>query len=359
MNRTQQFLRMIGSSGASLRVVISLAVLAAAAPDGAAKAPSAEQASERVTAAMTEEFMKGFRFLDADRDGEIDFTSLVKTLRSVGYGKVQSGRGGRGGSADPFERFEALDSDGDGILREDEAGPYLRGTVYFGDGEVTLDEYRKAWAELVARRGRRGRGAGGGRRPSGGSESGATGLQARDVEFLAALDANRDRRLTREELRAAIESAVTEEMNSRTGLDADGNGEISAREYALSQPETGRPVDENGLDGHARGHFEREDRDRDGVITVAEVSERVSENLARRYRAVQIAVRLNPADANGDGHLELAELEAVDADAIASVLGVSADSPLKLEDLYGRIFGVSLDRTAALDEVIPSTCAQC
>ena len=129
--------------------------------------------------------------------------------------------------------------------------------------------------------------------------------------------------------------------------------------YALLQRETGHPVDENGLDGHARGHFEREDRNRDGSITIAEVSERVSQNLARRFRAVQVSLRLSPADIDGDVQLELPEQQPADAGEFGAVPEVSEGTPRKLEDLYGRTYGASLDRTGALDKAIASTCGGC
>ena len=195
--------------------------------------PGEREASTQVTKAITEEFMKGFRAIDTDQDGEIDFSSLIRTLRSVGFGQALPVRRGPGGGSDPFERFESLDADGDGILREDEAGLYMRRTEYFKDGEVTLDEYTKAWEELQARRGARG-GRGGGPRAGAGGPSrgggGRGGLQGSDIEFLTSLDSNRDRILTHEENQGAIESAVAEAMDSPTSLDANSDEQVSARE---------------------------------------------------------------------------------------------------------------------------------
>ena len=239
--------------------------------------PGEREASTQLTKAITEEFMKGFRAIDTNQDWEINSSSLIRTLRSVGYGQALPVRRAPGGGIDPFERFESLDADGDGILREDEAGPYMRRTEYFKDGEVTPDEYTKAWEELQARRGARG---GRGRGPRAGASGpsrgggGRGGLQGSDIEFLTSLDSNRDRILSREETQRAIESAVAEAMDSRTSLDANSGGGVSAARICPLQPKTGRPVDADGLDGHARGHFEREDYDRNGVITVGEIAKR-------------------------------------------------------------------------------------
>ena len=294
--------------------------------------------------------MKGFRAIDSDDDGRIDITGLFRSLRSVGYGQVQPVRRGRGGGVDPFEQFESLDADGDGILRGDEPGPYMRRHEFFNDGEVTLDEFRKAWAELQARRGNRGgRGRGGDSR---GGSGGPSSLQTSDIEFLTALDGNRDRTLTVAEAQEAITSDVVEAFESRTSLDANGDGRVTPREYGLSQPKTGRPVDDDGLDGHARGHFEREDYDRDGVISTVEIAERVSSSKARRVRAIQLGLRLALADADSDGKLEPAELEAIGSDALITTLGGAGQLPLRLDTLYAKLYSASVEETDAIDRSI-------
>lgn len=309
----------------------------------------------RVAEEMATQFMKGFDALDDDLDGRIDLRAMIQTLRAVGYGTAQPIRRGPGQGIDPFERFEALDSDGDGLLRGDEAGPYMQRTEYFADGEVTLDEFRKAWNELSARRGGRGRRGGGGRgaTPRGGRNEGRSGgMNSDDLEFLAALDANRDRTLTSAEAREAIEAEVADTMGARTSLDADRDGVVTAREYGLSQPKTGREVDADGLDGHARGHFEREDYDRNGVITAQEIAERVARNLGRRMRAMQLSLRLAPTDRNEDGNLDLAELRTLSEDPVWAPLDVTADSSLALGQLYGKFYNASTEALDAIERAI-------
>ena len=133
-----------------------------------AASTSGSDEADEVVRTMTTEFMNGFRAIDSDNDGLVDLTAMVRSLRSVGYGQAQPARRGRGAGADPFEQFESLDADGDGMLRGDEPGPYMRQHESFKDGEVTLEEFRQAWAELPARRGSRaGRGGGGNRRGGG------------------------------------------------------------------------------------------------------------------------------------------------------------------------------------------------
>ena len=316
--------------------------------------PKADGVSSQIVDALAKEFMKGFRAMDDDQDGKVDVAAMIQTLKAFGYGQAQPVRRGRGGGADPFDLFEQADADGDGILRAGEAGPYVRGTEYFQDGEVTWEEYQKAWAELAARRGGRGgRARGGGGRGSGGGGRGGGG-QSSDIEFLAALDVNGDRTLTAEEARATIEAEIGEAMDTRVSLDVNQDGEISAREYGLSQPSTGREVDADGLDGHARGHFEREDLDRNGVITLDEIAERAARDPARRLRALQLGVRIARADANGDGKLALSELQAESGEADWTVLGVTQESPLGMAQLYPRLYSADLDQSAELDRALPS-----
>lgn len=297
----------------------------------------------RVADELHEEFVKGFNLLDEDGDGAVDFTALVRALKAVGYGQAAAVRRGRGGG-DPERIFDAFDADGDGVLSGKEAGPFLRESKYFADGEVTLAEYRLASRELAQRRGNRG-GRGGGRR--GGGEA----AQTSDVEFLASIDGNGDRMLTREEAREAIEREVRENMESRTSLDGDGDGAVSAREYSLSQAIRGE-TDANGLDGHARGHFRREDFDGDGGISVAEIGERVLVALRRRHRAMQLSLRLRSLDANEDGSLQDSELGGLAESGALPTGNGSGGGALEVGKLYALLYPLAPERTRPLERLL-------
>lgn len=354
--------RLAAIAATTLRLSVAAVCLTLIGVGQLAGTPKADGVSNQIVDALAEEFLKGFRAMDDDQDGNVDVAAMIQTLKAFGYGQAEPIRRGRGGGADPFDVFERADADGDGILREDEAGPFVRGTEYFQDGEVTLEEFQRAWAELAARRGgRAGGGRGGGARGGGGRGSGRSGGggrggggQSSDIEFLAALDANGDRALTAHEARAAIEAEIEEAMDTRVSLDVNQDGEVSAREYGLSQPSTGREVDADGLDGHARGHFEREDYDRDGVITLDEIAERAAQGPIRRLRAMQLSVRIARADANGDSKLTWSELQASSGKADWAGLGVSEQSPMELVQLYPRLYGLELEQSAELDRVLPS-----
>ena len=215
--------------------------------------------------------------------------------------------------------FDVLDEDGDGAV---DFAVLVRALKAVGYGRAAAVQ--------------RGRGGRGGGRRGGGS------AQTSDVEFLASIDGNGDRMLTREEAREAIEREVRENMESRTSLDGDGDGAVSAREYSLSQAIRGE-TDADGLDGHARGHFRREDFDGDGGISVAEIGERVLVALIRRYRAMQLSLRLPALDANEDGSLQDSELGG---------LAESGALPAEVGKLYAALYPLAPERTRALERLL-------
>ena len=330
-----------------LCALLSAMLAGAAAPRLAAGMDAAGEAA-RIADALHAEFVKGFRVLDDDGDGAVDFTALVRALRGVGYGKAAAVRRGRGGG-NPDLIFEEFDVNEDGVLSGDEPGPFLRESEYFADGEVTLEEYRIAARELARRRGNRGgggEGRGGGRRRGGGEA-----VRTSDLEFMAAIDGNDDGALTTAEAREAIEREVRENMDSRASLDGDGDGAVSPREYGLSQPVRGE-TDADGLDGHARGHFRREDFDGDGSLSVAEIGERTRASLSGRYRAMQLALRLQALDANEDGSLQNSELGGLTESRALRMDAGSGGGALEVGRLYGMLYRLPPERTAELERLL-------
>ncbi len=83
----------------------------------------------------------------------------------------------------------------------------MRQTEYFEDGEISLGEYRKAWAELLAQR--VGRGGGGRGR---GTQAGTQGTSSNGIDpthrgFLGRLDANRDGSISIAEIAERVKAA--------------------------------------------------------------------------------------------------------------------------------------------------------
>ena len=152
--------------------------------------------------------------------------------------------------------------------------------------------------------------------------------------------------LSEDEAREAIHSEGTARIQAHDGLDTDGDGQVSAREYGLSQPIRGGNVDQDGLDGHARGHFSREDTDGNGLISTAEAAERMPQRLLPHFRAMQLGLRMVSADSNLDNKLDPVELQALSPGEIWTLLKVASDQPIEIGGLYGRLYMAPLEVTA-------------
>ncbi|MDP9134915.1 MAG: EF-hand domain-containing protein [Actinomycetota bacterium] len=91
--------------------------------------------------------------------------------------------------------------------------------------------------------------------------------QPRVPALLAALDADRDGKLTLQELHTAREQQVDR-------FDRNGDGRLSAEEYQAWWLETAQ--------ARLARQFRADDRDKDGEITLQELVERSNELLRRR-----------------------------------------------------------------------------
>lgn len=199
-----------------------------------------------------------FERLDADKDGKIT--------------KAEFG-------ASYAERFKAADKDGDGVLTKEEFaafGDQRRGAFVDriftrldknNDGKLTADE--------AAYRGKRG--DRGGRRGKGG------------LNFERA-DAAKKGFLTMEDLAKFRGARIEARLKKRfEALDTNRDGKLAADEL-----------------GERRGRFIlRADADKDGAVTFAEFSERSRQFVVRR-----VEVEFKALDANGDGKLTKAEVDA-------------------------------------------------
>lgn len=187
-----------------------------------------------------------------------------------------------------------------------------------------------------------------------GGRGGAPDTSAADVEFAASLDANRDGSVTLAEIQSAIETDLRKAFERKASLDTDNDGKVTKKEYATSMPRKFGEVDEFGLDGHARGHFQREDLDQNGELSIEEVAKPVIARLASRIRAMQLSARLVAADADHDKSLSVKELQTgLNSDVNASetywkTLGLEADA-LPVENLFRSLSRLSPDDAAKLE----------
>jgi len=192
---------------------------------------------------------------DADADGAITKDELEKARQRLG--------GGAGGPKGVDELFKAFDKNGDGVLTQDEVPEKLAMRIAAadanGDGKITKEELEQARA----------------------AHEGAGGGKPIDKIF-ERLDVNKDGKLTKEELPERLADKLMK-------ADADGDGAVTKEELEQArQKMAGQFVDKL---------FERFDANRDGKLTKEELPERIADRIMK-------------ADADGDGAVTKAELQA-------------------------------------------------
>ena len=206
--------------------------------------------------------------------------------------------GGQCGAQEPGPNyFERLDANADGRLTKDELPEQMAEKIMQadadGDGEVTKEELEAAREKMGGRRGGQGQG--------GPNQAGRGQGGPQDGAFFERLDANKDGKLTKDEL---PERATERIMQA----DADGDGIVTKAEFAAAREKMGGQRgegqgegggrDQRGAQGQggpdAGAFFDRLDANKDGKLTKDELPERAAE-------------RIMQADADGDGAVTKAE----------------------------------------------------
>lgn len=257
----------------------------------------------------------------AGEEKAVKLTSIVKVLRTFGYGAKSSserpsrnrgvgqGRGhdhrsygerhGGGHSGGPADRFAMMDTNGDQKLTGGEIGPRLQGTARAADGEVSLEEFEAAWGELFGA-GRRGEGGNrgqqaGNRRDNQGADNGVSNRRrggrkgsgkARtgdsvigDAVFVLSFDSNRDRKVTKNELQAAIRQNLLVLVLPILKRDSNKDGVIDESE-ALSTPDTSEQSKQSPIPIRAA------DQDGDGKLTAEEIAIYAEQRSSPRTKAI-------------------------------------------------------------------------
>lgn len=207
------------------------------------------------------------------------------------------GQGGRGRFPNPV--LEAIDKDKNGELSPEEiegAVAALKSLDKNSDGKLDQTELRPNFEGM----GREGMGRGGFGGPEGRGGAGGENAEAM-VERLMASDANKDGKLSKEELPERLQSMMARgDRNEDGSLDKEEIMAI-ARERAAQGGGAGGFGGPGG--GEGRGGefmaqmFERADANKDGKLTGEEIPPFMRE-------------RLEAIDTNKDGSLDKAELEA-------------------------------------------------
>lgn len=239
-----------------------------------------------------------------------------------------SGRGGPGGGSgggarpqipSPQQVVSALDTDGDGKISTAEAqaagrrGQFVLRADADGDGFVTLAELqaaRQAMGQRGKKKGRRGQGQ----------------------SPFAKLDADGDGKISTAEAQAAGAQRAAKIM----AADADGDGfvtqaELQAHAQAQAVDATFKRLDKNNdgtldaseLSGRRAQKVKQADADGDGNVTKAELQAHLAAQAAKRQAQAQLVQKFRSADADSDGKLSAAEWP---ANATATHAAVDADS---------------------------------
>lgn len=138
--------------------------------------------------------------------------------------------------------------------------------------------------------------------------------EARQIKSIRQLDQDSDSLVTRAEAEAGAHAQMEYQVQRTLSTDANGDGMVSPREYALSYPDTsGEAVDADGLTPAQRRGFRRLDTDSDGRTTQAEVERVISESYARWYWSQWMAARAQHLDRDGDGFLDESERDPLKA----------------------------------------------
>lgn len=256
-------------------------------------------------------------------------------------GAARGGGGGRGGF-DPAERFKSFDQDGDGLLKGDEINARLSGSKFAEDGQVSLEEFQAAFEEMrsqMAAGGGHSHGGGGhSHGGGGGGRGGSAATTSADAVLLVAFDIDRDRQVTLDEVKEALQKEVDRQVAEGLKLDADNDGRITKAEFATQvEAEEGTQLDDDGFDRRTRMMFGRQDTDQDGAISKQEITHQVLQQSSLRANALGYCLLLANVDANEDGKISAEELsKAADADMV-ELLDISAEEPLPASAFYGTV----------------------
>ena len=275
--------------------------------------------------------------------------------------RPREGRGGREkdrGGDRAAKMFSRLDANGDGKITRDEMGEKARMVDHAdkdGDGAVSIDEFRRFLKERQKRQHERREGDGRdegrpGRdkhrdRPEGRRGRGE-GPPGRTPPLMAALDTDRDGRLSRDEIARAPKVLERFDRNQDGFLDARelhqamggpggrggrpdgrrpprGGGGRGRMEYIkrMDRDRDGR-VTRDEFMGAVEGQFKGMDRDGDGAITEKDLDAMAAQRRGRRGEQAgrgreggpspeeqkkRRAVFMKHMDANGDGRVSLDE----------------------------------------------------
>lgn len=334
----------------------SMLVASAFAQSTSPTLPAGYEASTQTAAeSVAQPLVIGLKQMAKHETGSVELIELVKMLRASGFSEKRatpvaqssngsgrassegspgrdqrgSGRGGstRGGSGhgggagggrggDPSERFNSLDADGDGVLTGGEIGARMQGTPPAADNSVTLEEFKAAWAAMMADGGSGHSHGGGGGHSHGGGRGGAASQVVQpknsDAEFLLLLDQNRDRKLTLEEVVVGVRTDIQGNLAELVKLDADHDGKITLAEFAMHAAAAADAPTQSSepptLGRRDRGRFARIDTNSDETLDALEIVASATATTKPRLLAIGVCCALHATEAHRDDDLTPSEI---------------------------------------------------
>lgn len=134
-----------------------------------------------------------------------------------------------------------------------------------------------------------------------------------DVEFLRDLDLDKDLKLDDSEIQKSVRDQLVFQLNDKLKADGDKDGNLRLKEYSLGVPVRGE-IEEDGVDWHQRGHFERDDLNKDGIIDESEIVSHFAADLSQKALQIHLATTIAGLDENSDGDIDENEFSTLEAE---------------------------------------------
>ncbi|MFC4991410.1 hypothetical protein [Rubritalea tangerina] len=172
-----------------------------------------------------------------------------------------------------------------------------------------------------------------------------------DVKFIKTLDVNGDLETNETELRQGIRNQLLFFLNDKLKVDQNNDQRLTLKEYALSVPARSDEKDEDGFDWHQRGHFQRDDKNKDGFIDLTEMLGHTTKGIKERAMLVHASLILKKADTNNDSVITKDEFLAINKEAEPVWnKAVKGNSHIELSNAYPTLYWLSIKELSMLTD---------
>lgn len=159
-----------------------------------------------------------------------------------------------------------------------------------------------------------------------------------DVEFLKDLDLDKNLKLDDSEIQKSVRDQLVFQLNDKLKADGDQDGNLSLKEYSLGVPVRGE-IEEDGVDWHQRGHFERDDLNKDGIIDESEIVSHYAADLSQKSLQIHLATTVAGLDGNSDGAVDKNEFSVIarEDDAVWKHMKGESDA-IPISEIWQRTY---------------------